>query len=145
ATLAPFTATLEQLQDEPKATRLAAILTGFLNELLQSMPIGAKASIPLFRWCDLWTRSMIAALRQPPEPAGEPVSGTFSPLGVDLRGHGYLVSADVYGLLETGGPSRVARMTISAYKVDVLTGSETWRCFEASWRPVLEAISRPAT
>src|SRR5262249_60782172 len=37
-TLAPFLSTLEQLQGEPRALRLAALLTGLLHQLLESLP-----------------------------------------------------------------------------------------------------------
>src|SRR5262245_48186608 len=40
-TLAPFFATLEQIQGEPKLTRLGSLLTGFLNELLRSLPVSS--------------------------------------------------------------------------------------------------------
>jgi hypothetical protein len=140
-TLAPFIATLEQLQDEPRASRLAALLTGFLNELLEALPITDQSSVPLYRWVDLWTRAMIGALRAPTTLSGRKVSGQFSPLGVDLRHHGYFVSADVYGLLEEGDQSRVARVTLSSYKVDVLGGGELWKCFDASFAPLLQAVA----
>lgn len=144
STLAPFTATLEQLQDTPQAIRLASVLTGFLNELMRSMPISAMPTIPLFRWCDLWTRSMIAALQPAVTDGGSKVKGTFSPLGVDLRGHGYFVSADIYGRLDVGKDIHLTKTTISAYKVDVVHGPEIWRCFDKSLLPIIEAISKPA-
>src|SRR5205823_2905039 len=61
-TLAPFSATLEQLQGEPSMSRLAALLTGFLHELLDSMPVAALPSVPAYRWVDLWARAMINSL-----------------------------------------------------------------------------------
>jgi hypothetical protein len=136
-TLAPFTATLEQLQGEPQATRLAALLTGFLQELLNSMPIAALPNVPAFRWADLWTRAMIAALRLPAPSAGKKVSGTLAPLGIDLRHHGYFVSADVYSLLD----GSVVRVTLSSYKVDVIRGAETWQCFGKAAEPLLKAVA----
>jgi hypothetical protein len=136
-TLAPFAATLEQLQAEPLATRLAALLTGFQQELLNAMPIAALPSVPAFRWTDLWTRAMIGALRPPTPPAGKKVSGTLAPLGIDLRHHGFFVSADVYGVLE----DRVVRVTLSSYKVDVVRGAEVWQCFGKRAEPLLKALA----
>ncbi|HKI31204.1 MAG TPA: hypothetical protein VKA46_05015 [Gemmataceae bacterium] len=139
-TLAPFAATLEQLQAEPLTTRLAALLTGFRQELLNAMPIAALPALPAFRWADLWTRAMIAALRPPAPAAGKKVSGTLSPLGIDLRHHGYFVSADVYGVLD-GSEPRLVRVTLSSYKVDVVRGSEMWQCFGKPAEPLLKAVA----
>ncbi len=140
--LAPFGATLEQLQGEPSATRLAALLTGFQQELLRSMPISALPHIPLFRWADLWTRAMVGALRPPPAVAGTKASGALSPLGLDLRQHGFFVSADLYGLFEEGKSARLVRVTLSSYKVDVVRGGELWRCFGPRAEPLLRALAR---
>jgi hypothetical protein len=139
-TLAPFAATLEQLQAEPSATRLAALLTGFREELLNAMPAAALPRIPAFRWTDLWARAMIAAQRPPAPLAGKKVSGTLALLGVDLRHHGYFLSADVYGVLE-GREPRLARVTLSSYKVDVIRGAEAWQCFDDAAGPMLEAVA----
>jgi hypothetical protein len=140
-TLAPFTQTLEHLQGEPKTTRLASILTGFQQELLNALPVSALPEIPIYRWCDLWTRSMLAAVRAPAAPAGKKVSGTLSILGVDLRRHGFFASFDAYGVLETGDGAQFVRVPRSTYKVDVLTGAEVWKCFFAKPEPLLQAIS----
>jgi hypothetical protein len=139
-TLAPFAATLEQLQGEPAVTRLAALLTGFQQELLNAMPIAALPIVPAFRWADLWTRAMIASLRQPAPAAGKKVSGRLSPLGLELRHHGYFVSADVHGVLEADQP-RLVRMTLSSYKVDVIRGTEMWQCFGKPAETVLRAVA----
>jgi hypothetical protein len=136
-TLAPFAATLEQLQAEPLATRLAALLTGFRQELLNAMPITALPSVPAFRWADLWTRAMIGALRTPAPVSGKKVSGTLAPLGIDLRHHGFFVSADVYGVFD----DRVVRVTLSSYKVDVVRGAEVWQCFGKRAEPLLKALA----
>jgi hypothetical protein len=140
-TLAPFAATLEQLQAEPLMTRLAALLTGFQQELLRALPVSSLPVVPVHRWADLWTRAMVGALRPPVAPAGDKVSGTLSPLGLDLRQHGYFVSADVYALLEDGA-ARVVRVTLSSYKVDVVQGAEMWECFGKSAVPLLRALGR---
>jgi hypothetical protein len=139
-TLAPFSATLEQLQGEPSLTRLAALLTGFQQELLEAMPIAVLPSVPLFRWVDLWTRAMIAALRPPVPPAGRKVGGTLRVLGVDLRHHATFASFDTYALLEQAGQTQVVRTTLSSYKVDSIQGPEMWQCFDVRTEPLLRAI-----
>ncbi len=143
-TLAPFAATLEQLQGEPLTTRLAALLTGFREELLNAMPIAALPSVPVFRWADLWTRAMVGSLRTPHPSAGSKVNGSFAPLGVDLRHHGYFVSAVIYGLLDAGEP-RVARVSLSSYKVDVVRGPEMWQCFDKPYHLLIKALSQHLT
>jgi hypothetical protein len=140
-TLAPFTQTLEHLQGEPKTTRLASILTGFQQELLNALPVSALPEIPIYRWCDLWTRSMLTALRAPGTPAGNKVGGTLTLLGVDLRRHGFFATFDAFGVLETGGEALFVRVPRSTYKVDVLTREEVWKCFFAKPELLLEAIS----
>lgn len=136
-TLAPFTATLERLQDEPAATRLAAVLTGLQNELIRALPID-EAGVPTYRWADLWTRSMVAAVRAPAAAEGESIAGEFLPIGGDFRRHGFFVSLEVYGLLNG---ERLTRVPLSAYTVDVLAGDDLWRAFPESAHPLLEALS----
>jgi hypothetical protein len=138
--LAPFSATLEQLQAEPLTTRLAALLTGFRQELLGAMPVSALPSVPAYRWADLWTRAMLAALRPPAPMDGDKVSATLAPLGIDLRHHGYFVSAVVYAVAE-GDEPRVVRVTLSSYKVDVVRGAEIWQCFDGPAAALLKAVA----
>ena len=47
-------------------------------------------------------------LRPPALLSGKKISGTLAPLGIDLRHHGYFVSADVYGVLERRPTARGA-------------------------------------
>jgi hypothetical protein len=146
-TLLPFSATLEKLQGERALVRQAALLTGLFNELVSAMPIAAMPEVPLFRWVDLWSRAMIIAARAPAPPKGEAVTGEFSVIGVDLRQHANFVSAVAYGLLKQAGkdgPPRLVRATVSAYKVDVLTGTEMWGLFKASARTLLTGIGKRA-
>jgi hypothetical protein len=143
-TVAPFTATLEHLQDEPTTLRLAAILTGFVNELLEAMPVAALPTLPLYRWADLWTRSMIAAVRPPAAPTGQKVSGKLSPFGADLRQSGFVVSCDFYALLEANTP-QIVRVTLSAFKVSVIAGADLWGCFPKDTHDLLRALSQRLT
>jgi hypothetical protein len=139
-TVAPFASTLEHLQGEPRTVRLAAILTGFLNELLDALPVSALPAIPLYRWCDLWTRSMIGAVRPPLPASGQKVDGTLTIFGADLRQSGFVVSCDLYGLLE-GDQTRIVRLTLSAFKVSVISGADLWSCFPDTTHDLLKALS----
>jgi hypothetical protein len=142
ATLAPFAATLEQMQAEPALTRLAALLTGFQQELLDAMPVATRESVPVYRWVDLWCRAMLLAAQQPRQREGMKVGGTLSILGVELRRHGFFASALVYGLLaEKTGPARFVRVTLSSYKVDVVVGGEVWQCLAEQAEHLLAGIS----
>jgi hypothetical protein len=143
STLAPFVATLEHLQGEPRATRLASVLTGFLRELLDALPIASLPEVPVYRWTDLWTRAFLASLRPPAPPAGRKVSGTLTVLGVDARRHGYFASIDCYAVLENE-TKQVVRVTRNAYKVDVVVGPDVWKCFFKKPEPLLQAISSHA-
>lgn len=147
--LAPFSATLENLQADPKLGRLASVLTGFQQELLAALPIGHASAIPVYRWADLWSAGMVASLQAErleallPAALGK-VSGMLSVLGVDVRQHGCFVSAVVYGLLEGADEERLVRVTLSSYKVDALQGRQIWRCFGRleGVLPLLRGISQ---
>ncbi|HZF52169.1 MAG TPA: hypothetical protein VE093_26125 [Polyangiaceae bacterium] len=145
--LLPFSATLEKIQGEPQLIRQSALLTGFFNELVASLPIAAMPEVPIFRWADLWSRAMVIAARSPAPAAEESVSGEFQPLGVDLRLHANFVSASVYGLLtpKGGAGAQVVRTTLSAFKVDVLTGNEVWGLFRGSGKELLTAIKNKSS
>ncbi|MEV0271103.1 hypothetical protein AB0H43_20160 [Hamadaea sp. NPDC050747] len=119
---------IEGLLAEPRLRRLAVLLDGFAAELRASSPILTLPQLPVRRWADLWSRAMLLA--QPGFPAsagGQPVTGRFLPLGVDLHEHATALQAQVHGLLEAGGPPKLARISVSAPKVDTITGAAVWR------------------
>jgi hypothetical protein len=140
-TIAPFLSTLEHLQGEARTARLAVLLTGFLHELLDALPVSALPAVPIYRWTDLWTRSMLASQRPPGAPTGTKVSGTLTPLGADLHQHGYAVSCEVYAVLEADG-ARVVRLTLSAFKVSVVAGVDVWSCFPKATHDLLRGLSQ---
>jgi hypothetical protein len=144
--LLPFEATLDKLQGEPQLIRQASLLTGFQNELVASLPIAAMTEVPIFRWTDLWSRAMVLSARPPAPPAEEPVTGDFIVVGFDIRQHPNFVSAVAHGLLKPsgGGAPRLARATISAYKVDVLSGVGMWALFGANAKELLSAVKKRA-
>jgi hypothetical protein len=142
ATVAPFAATLSQLQDDPRLSRWAALLTGFHQELLHSLPVSALPALPVFRWADLWARALVGSLQPvPPLPVGQAVRGTLAPLGVDVRQHGTFLSVIVHAVLEELEPPRLVRITLSSYKVDALRGEEAWCCLDPKYHPLLEALA----
>ncbi|NUR70652.1 MAG: hypothetical protein HOU81_07510 [Hamadaea sp.] len=119
---------IEGLLAEPGRRRLAVLLDGFAAELRASSPLLTLPQLPVRRWADLWSRAMLLA--QPGLPAhaaGQPVSGRFLPLGVDLHEHPTALQAQVHGVLETGGAARLVRVSVSAAKVDTITGAAVWR------------------
>ena len=139
-TVSPFMATLEQLQDTPEAGRLSMVLTGWINELLDSIPVAGMSDVPRTRWVDLWTRCMVSAIALPPAPESAEVTGTFHPLGADIRHHPNAVSVVAYGVLEAEGQSQLVRTYASSYKVDVITGDELWRALEPRYQALFEGL-----
>lgn len=121
---------LHALLAEPTLRRCAVLLDGFAAELAYASPVATLDRLPVRRWADLWTRSML--LTSPPgaPAAPEPVSGRLLPLGVDVHEHGTAVALQVHALLESGGePPRLVRVTVSAAKVDTIVGPVLWQLF----------------
>jgi hypothetical protein len=129
ATLVHFAGTLEQIQAEPLLIRQAAILTGYLNELMRHVPVVDSQAIPVYRWVDLWTQAMIGTLRPANLPKSQPISGNLEILGLDLRQHANLVSFTAYGLLDANNQTQLVRVTQSAYKVDAINNEQIWLLF----------------
>ncbi len=139
-TIAPFTATLEPIQGDPELTELAALLTGFVNELLAHMPANRHAPLPVFRWADLWAGAMIRTRQLPGEPTFRRVSGTLTPLGLDLQSHANFVCAVLYGVFEDAESTQTVRVPLVNYKVDAIAGAEIWDLFDPSSKPILQAL-----
>jgi len=143
-TLVPFLATLEQIQGEPLLIRQSAILTGFFNELMSRIPVADTNAIPLYRWVDLWTQSMIISLQPIILPQAQTVSGTLAILGMDLCHHANLVSFTVYGLFNGNAETRLVRVTQSAYRVDAIANEQIWLLFPEA-TSLLEAYAKNQT
>jgi hypothetical protein len=139
--VAPFAATLEKLQDLPELTGLAALLTGFLGELVLSVPTSRLPAIPAFRWGDLWSSAFVRT-QQLPAPVGfRDAAGTLTPLGLDVHAHENFAAAVLYGLLDEGdGDVRTVRVPFNGYKVGAIAGAELWDLFGPQSLPVLEAL-----
>src|SRR5690606_24595302 len=107
--------------------RPAVLLDGLAAELRSCCPIAAMAHIPARRWADLWMRALLLA--QPgglAEPSATPVSGRLTLLGADVHEHGTAVRLQVHAVLEDGDRPRLVRMSLTAGKVDVVTGPPLW-------------------
>jgi hypothetical protein len=138
--VAPFAATLENLQADPELTGLAALLTGFCKELLRSVPASRQPVLPAFRWGDLWSAGMVRTQQLPGPPTFRAVGGTLTPLGLDLQSHENFVCAVLYGVLENGAAQTV-RMPLAQYKVDVIAAAELWDLFEPHSEAILAALA----
>lgn len=139
SSVAPFAATLENLQAEPDLTGLAALLTGFCNELLRFMPAARQPALPVFRWGDLWSAGMVRTHGLPGSPTFREVKGVLTPLGLDVQAHENFVCAVIYGLLDDG-ELRTVRVPCVGYKLDVIAGAEVWDLFEPLDEPLLGAL-----
>jgi len=144
STVSPFAATLENLQAEPELTGLAALLTGFSNELLRSMPASRLPALPAFRWGDLWSAGMVRTQQLPGVPTFSDVEGVLTPLGLDLHAHENFVCGVLYGVLDNG-ESRTVRLPFTGYKVDAIAGAGVWDRFSPHAEPILEALNRHKT
>ncbi|MCB9746315.1 MAG: hypothetical protein H6741_15435 [Alphaproteobacteria bacterium] len=136
----PFMATLEKLRERPELARLSALLTGFVDELLASLPVAKLEVLPRKRWADLWSRCMLGTTGLGGD-AGVAVSGSLSVAGVELRHHDHAVSAVLHGWLETSEGGQWARATVSAWKADAVTGSETLALLARQHKEVFEALA----
>ena len=138
--VAPFMATLEHLQNDPRLTPLAAMTTGFVTELLEHMPAERQPELPVFRWADLWAGVMMRTQHLPGHGASETVSGIVIILGVDVRSHRNFVNAILYGLLRQGDSVKTVRIPFARYKVDMISGPDIWELFGDSGETVLMAL-----
>lgn len=138
--LAPFHQTLDNLLETPELIRQAALLSGFINELSGSTPIGSMKKIPLRRWVDLWAKAMTNAVKQPEPLASEQVSGDLLILGVDLRQHNHCVQLQAHALLQSE-EKRLVRVNLSTFKVDSIVEHEIWKLF-SPYPIFLEALAK---
>lgn len=140
--LLPFQATLDAILGEPSLVRHAALLSGFLNELLTVFPAHGKPEIPRQRWADLWARAMVLSLVPPAATPTRAVSGELRIWGTELRLHDNLGHLVAYGtLVEQGKPPRVVRTGVAAFKVDVIQGEELGGLFAEVGGKLVAAIT----
>ena len=142
AQLGPFETILNQLQAREQWSGLAALLTGFVDELTQAAQRQSRQVPPSHRWADLWCTAMLGSQAQTAAPAFSIVEGILQPCGVDVRENRAFVSATVWGLLTTDGAQpRIVRVPFSSWKVSVATGDEIWKLFQPSVQPLLAALA----
>ncbi|GAA0917341.1 hypothetical protein [Nonomuraea longicatena] len=116
------------LLQDPARRRLAMLVEGLATELKASAPVGAMERLPVRRWADMWARAMMLTCSD--EQVGtEPVSGRLLVVGVDVQEHATAVQLQVHGVLEPLG--RLARVNVSAPKVDTIAGPFVWDLFQA--------------
>lgn len=126
---------LPPLLAEPSLRRPAVLVDGLAAELRARCPVPAGQPLPVRRWADLWARALLLA--QPghlPAAAGTGaglVSGRLLPLGVDVHEHDTAVQVQVLAVLEPAGGDgpRLVRASVSAAKVDTITGPAVWQLF----------------
>ncbi|MES2706778.1 MAG: hypothetical protein V4726_09275 [Verrucomicrobiota bacterium] len=141
AQLTPFARVLTQLQAVEELAGQAALLSGFLDELILSNQQKEREGLPARRWADLWSAAMLGAQGLDPEPVFQVVNGTLHPCGVDVRAHRSFVQATLWGLLENADGCRVVRWPFVSWKVSVLTPDENWRLFGESAQRVLAVLA----
>ena len=149
---------IEGLGGHPSGRRLAVLLDGLCAELRACAPVAAMNEPPVRRWADLWSRAQ--TLSRPGHAdvtSVERISGRLLVLGTELFEHPTIFGFVVHGVVETGGdePPRLVRATVTAPKVDVITGPAMWnlivdrpnltaalaedRCLELTDMPVTSA------
>ncbi len=142
--VAPFAATLENLQEDADLAGLSALLTGFHNELLRSMPASRSPDLPAFRWGDLWSASFVRTQQLPATVGFREVAGSLTPLGIVVQSHENFACSLLYGLFDDG-EVRSVRVPFTHYKVGVIEGAEIWDLFGAVAEPVLTALEKHKT
>ncbi|GAA0422674.1 hypothetical protein Aca07nite_24350 [Actinoplanes capillaceus] len=124
--------TVQALLADPATRRLAVLLDGFAAELRGAAPVATLDRVPVRRWADLWTRSVLLSQDGFPDQQATPADGRFLLLGVDLHEHPTVFRAQAHGLLETpGGQVRLVRASVAAAKVDTISGPSVWRMLTA--------------
>jgi hypothetical protein len=137
----PFLPTLTQLRQLPQHAELAYGLTGFVDELLERVPIARPDDLPLLRWGDLWSTAMCGAAGRATTPEAQPVSGTLYPLGVSLRARDQFASIAFCALLTHAQGTAFVRLTRSRFKVGAINGAAIWLLFPDT-APLLDALSQ---
>ncbi len=138
----PFLPTLEQLQEDPGVRRTSALLTGLWDELMDLLPLSTPDEAPATRWGDLWSRALLSCTGRSDQPTSSSEKGRFSCFAVEIRHHAHLVSAVLWGLWEPAGSApRVARTTLSGWRVPAIAGPESWHALRQSFGPLLTAVA----
>lgn len=131
--VAAFDQPLRALLADPVLRRAAVLLDGFAAELRASCPGATMERVPVRRWADLWARALLLTQAGPDDCAtGTTVSGRLLILGVEVHEHGTAVQVQAHGVLEPadGATPRLVRTSISATKVDTISGPALWHLLQ---------------
>ena len=135
-----FSQTLDNLLENASFRPQSTLLTGLVNELSYSIPIGNGKPVPLRRWADLWSKAMMNCQGQLQEAQVKEISGVFQVLGSEILQHNNVVALRVYGLLELDGAKKFTQFSVQAFKVDTIVGFESWKLF-VDFPKLLKALS----
>ncbi len=142
--LLPFQATLDAIGGEPRLVRQAALLSGLLGEFLAVFPSLGTPEVPPRRWADLWSRAMILCAAPPEPPKSRSCTGELRLFGADLRQHDNFATLVAYGALYEQGHEdtpRLVRTSASAFKVDVIQGTELAPLFSEIAATLLKGLA----
>ena len=139
-TMAAFFQSLEEIQRDPRMMRHAALLNGWLREMLA---VHEADEIPLRRWVDMWTRAFVLSTATPDVPSNENGSGSLYILACELQQHDVSASLCVHAYLAPQGSETkmLCRIRITTFKVDVIVGAELRELFVGIAPKLLAALS----
>lgn len=123
--------TLQAVLAQPALRRLAVLLDGLAAELRAASPVSTMERLPARRWADLWSRALLLSQPDGSSVVPQPVSGRLLVLGVDIHEHATAVQVQVHGILESSDRPRLARVSVSAPKVDTIVGPAVWQLLTA--------------
>ncbi|MCE0533924.1 hypothetical protein LWF15_00195 [Kineosporia rhizophila] len=126
------------LLEDPRHRRPAVLIDGLAAELRAAAPVATQPQVPARRWADLWGRALLMSQSQ---ASAREVTGRFLILGADLREHPTAFQVQVHGLLEEGEEVRLVRTSVTAAKVDTITGASAWRLLEG-FPVLLDALAK---
>ncbi len=142
--ISPALGALRPLQEHAPLRRLAALLTGFANELADAAPTAGNPELPVRRWADLWSTAMLGCATLPAAPTRRTTSGVLTPLGADLVHHDHLVALVAHALFEEEGqPRRLVRITLSTWRVDAIAGPEVFARLAPLAPELVAALASP--
>jgi len=126
----PFSQTLDNLVKMPEFYRQSSLLTGFINELSLSIPVSSMDSVPLRRWCDLWSKAVINSVCQIENNSEKTISGELFIIGSEVYQHSNCVMLKCHGIVKNNSEQRFVNFSITSFKVDTIVSFENWKLFE---------------
>ncbi|MCP4134279.1 MAG: hypothetical protein GY754_25115 [bacterium] len=142
--IVPFLKTVDQLLKDESLIRQSSLLTGFINEMLQVVPVKEKGDIPITRWADLWMRAMINTRAPLRNEIAATVSGKLSLLSMDVQSHDNYINLVFYGVLESEKQNCLVSISKGRFKVDLIGEKDIWLLFTGE-KPLFEALQQHKT